>query len=1228
MNRKYGKTGTAPHRLLIASLLLLATGIGVYSQLEHRPEEETFAVTIGASLQKEIEKTRAHFEQFKPITDQTTELFRGKAPTPPYPFYVFENNRLEYWSHFAFAPNARDILGANPLKVVEKKESFYLLAKYLVEPKLEVVYSIPLLTKYPIVNEYLKNAANSKIFASENFELSATKKEGFLPVVSPADSNPLFYIKTLGNYASYGPWEYFTFNIFFGLSILFFLAYLWRTVSGLVSRFQHGKALLVIFVGGLLLRSVMIFFNYPFSVFPAELFNPRNYASSFLNPSLGDLLFNVLFAFGIAAFIFAYYPKIRLFRWLMSPKARNTSFIVLIFCNYLLLSLFFLLFNSLNMHSQWTLDISRELNFHLLKITSYAIVTIAGVAYFLLSHVIFRIFNSKYQNRWKTAWTIYLAGAVLSIIVSILSGWDFLVISIITTFYFLVLYLFDFPRYIRKIQYLTFVYFFVASLPLCMVGAYSVYRYQLKSLLLEKERLAGQLLVDRDMLTEYLLEEASDRIADDIFIQNRVINPYVSRVNIRHRIQRIYLNNHLEKYDVNVKLFNSQGTPLDESTTPLNDILRSHREFMIDSTLYFVNKQDANALKRYLKIVEIKRYSRLAGYVLIDLRMKRIIANSVYPLLLVDNRFSGPDIGPEYSYGIYENGRLIFNSGNYSYPYLIKGHFDLEKASRPKGYHEAGMAHFSVRGQNGKVFVISTRAYPLQSILSNFSFLFILFLGNILLALAFITAYFKIKGFQLNYSARIQLFLNAAFLIPLMIISVSAVSVIVKSYNENLELENLQRASNISNRISEVLDDHLKRAIGRGRLFNEINDISRFTETDINVFATNGRLLTSSQPLIYENELLAEVINPAAFGAIYHENEGGMIVEEHIGKLAYRNTYIPIKSQESGQIIGILSLPYFDVRRKLEENVIDVLTNVLNIFTVIFIVFIVLSYLASSWLTFPLRMITQKIKKTSLMNTNEPLEWNSNDEIGLMVGEYNKMLLNLEESKKALARSEKESAWREIARQVAHEIKNPLTPMKLTLQHMRRTLEEGQVDRDKRITQIDALLHQINTLSDIATSFSAFAKMPVPQNERFELSELLKETIALYEKDLEVQVRSEIAKGECWINGDRKWIGQAISNIIINGMQATEGRKNRQVFVAMELRGNNKCRLSVSDNGQGIAKDIQGKIFVPNFSTKEKGSGIGLAIAKRAIEHAGGDIWFETETGRGTTFYIEMPLMT
>lgn len=1226
MKNKLESTLIAPNRLIIISLLLLAAGMLVYSQLKRAKEDDTFATEIANSLQREIDKTKAHFDRVRPVATNTSVLFK-KEVLFPYPFYIFENGRLEYWSDFTFTPNARDILGESPIRVAEKKESFYLLVKYAADQKHEVVYAIPLLIKYPIVNEYLKNTANAQVFVSENFEISLDNNEGFLPVSLSSESAPLFYLKTQGNYSSFGVWEYFAFNALFVLSILFFIAYLWRACSMQVARFRHGKALLIVIGGGLLLRFVMIFFNYPFAVLPVELFNPRNYASSFMNPSLGDLLFNVLFAFGIAAFIFVYYPKIRLFRWLMRPTAGTATFVCLVFIHYLLLSLFFLMFNSLNTHSQWTLDISRELNFHLLKIISYVIVMVGGVAYFLLSHVIFRIILNKYKGQWKTAWTVYLLGTLLSVIVSALSGWDFLIITIITTFYFLVLYLFDFPRYVRKIQYLSFVYFFVASLPLCMVGAYSIYRYQVKSLLLEKERLTGQLLVDRDVLTEYLLQEASERIANDIFIQNRVINPYVSRINIKQRIQRVYLNNQLEKYDVTVRLFNSRGVPIDESATSLKDILENHEESRIDSTLYFIDRQEANALKRYLKIIEVKRYSRLAGYVLIDLKLKRIIPNTVYPLLLVDNRFSGPDIGMEYSYGIYENGRLIFNSGSYNYPYLISGNFDLEKTSRIKGYRSEGMVHFSEEGDSGKTFLISMKAYPIQNIFSNFSFLFILFLGNILLALALITLYFKIKGFQLNYAARIQLFLNAAFLTPLMIISVSAVSVIVKSYNENLELENLQRASNISNRISEVLDDHLKRAIGRGRLFNEINDISRFTETDINVFATNGRLLTSSQPLIYENELLAEVINPVAFGAIYHRNEGGMTLEEHLGKLAYRNTYMPIKSQESGQLIGVLSLPYFDVRKKLEENVIDVLTNVLNIFTIIFIVFIVLSYLASSWLTFPLRMITQKIKKTSLMNTNEPLEWNSNDEIGMMVGEYNKMLLNLEESKKALARSEKESAWREIARQVAHEIKNPLTPMKLTLQHMRRTLEEGQVDKQKRITQIDALLHQINTLSDIATSFSTFAKMPVPQNERFELSELLNETIALYEKDSQVLIPSAIEKGLYWVDGDRKWIGQAISNIIINGIQATEGQDHRTVSVKMQPRGKHKCRLSVSDNGPGIPKEIESKIFIPNFSTKEKGSGIGLAIAKRAIEHAKGDIWFETEPRKGTTFYIEMPLM-
>jgi nitrogen fixation/metabolism regulation signal transduction histidine kinase len=285
----------------------------------------------------------------------------------------------------------------------------------------------------------------------------------------------------------------------------------------------------------------------------------------------------------------------------------------------------------------------------------------------------------------------------------------------------------------------------------------------------------------------------------------------------------------------------------------------------------------------------------------------------------------------------------------------------------------------------------------------------------------------------------------------------------------------------------------------------------------------------------------------------------------------------------------------------------------------------VISYLASNGLTFPLRLITQKIRKTTLSGYNEPLSWNTDDEIGLMVSEYNKMLINLEESKKALAATEKESAWREMAQQVAHEIKNPLTPMKLNLQHIKRRIEAGEEgDQAQRERQINSLLEQVNTLSDIATSFSAFAKMPAPQSERFEMIKLLREVIALYNKQESGEIVADLEDREFIIDGDRQWISRAVSNIIINGFQAARQRDNPTVTIKCHGHGQNLLRLEIMDNGEGIPQNIRDKVFLPNFSTKFTGSGIGLAMAKRAIEHAGGKIWFETEEGAGTVFFIEL----
>jgi len=243
-----------------------------------------------------------------------------------------------------------------------------------------------------------------------------------------------------------------------------------------------------------------------------------------------------------------------------------------------------------------------------------------------------------------------------------------------------------------------------------------------------------------------------------------------------------------------------------------------------------------------------------------------------------------------------------------------------------------------------------------------------------------------------------------------------------------------------------------------------------------------------------------------------------------------------------------------------------------------------------------------------------------------MISEYNKMLLHLEQSKETLAQTEKEIAWREMAKQVAHEIKNPLTPMKLTLQHLQMRIQRENPDLQKLTEKpFETLLAQIDLLSDIATSFSTFAKMAVPKNEVFDIAEVLRQTLHLYESDATIQLIRTIQKGVYEVKGDKQLFSQIFTNLILNAIQAVPNARKPAISVSLYEQGG-LVRIEIRDNGTGIPADIQHKVFLPNFSTKFTGSGIGLALAKRGIEHAGGKIWFETEGEVGTCFFIEMPI--
>jgi nitrogen fixation/metabolism regulation signal transduction histidine kinase len=238
------------------------------------------------------------------------------------------------------------------------------------------------------------------------------------------------------------------------------------------------------------------------------------------------------------------------------------------------------------------------------------------------------------------------------------------------------------------------------------------------------------------------------------------------------------------------------------------------------------------------------------------------------------------------------------------------------------------------------------------------------------------------------------------------------------------------------------------------------------------------------------------------------------------------------------------------------------------------------------------------------------------------------MVTKLEQSVKQLAESERESAWREMAKQIAHEIKNPLTPMKLSVQLLQRSWKDNKEDFEKRLTNVSqTLIEQIDTLSSIASEFSAFAKMPKPQDEEVDLPAKIASVVQLFENTKDVKIEADFHQNEkVRILADKEQLSRVFINIIKNGIQSIPEGLQGRIYIELTTYGNS-VKVTIEDNGSGISESRKDKLFQPSFTTKTKGMGMGLAIVKNIINNANGEIWFESEEGKGTKFFVEFPMI-
>ncbi len=1258
------------HSLLWAVGLFLLGKIAFLIHQNQAPVsiDEKYQASIQNNVIREIEVLKAESKEIEEIfqEDNVISLVEIKKKHQ-YPCVIFKNEKLLFWSDNRFIPDYDLIAGNYTIKFFELQNGYYIFHRDFFktnkeENKIEIFTYLPLQVRYSLQNKYLTPQVNPRIFPDKQLEISKT----FIPKkqIVTAENEYLFSLAyCIKKEPPHLYWLAVSLVCFVGAFLMLFV-FVWKWQDFFQRKKYYEIFLLIFAFYWLLVRWLMLRNQIPHSFWETDLFNPQFYASSSWSPSLGDLLINLLVALWIVFLIQRNFPKTFIFQK-VSPKkeiwAKYWVSLLLIFLSYVSFYEIFGIFSTIFTNSQLVLDISKNIHFHLPHWAAFGVFVLLSTIYFLLLHLIGRLLIRFLDNHYPIFTLIFGIATILHSSITYFTGNFEAFLILLNGIYLLILYFFRLPQFLYRFRNISILYLLIGSLWCAIAGTYALRYFSTQAQNKEIRRFGENLLVSRDFKTEHILDNIIEEIQLDLPLKFffKASLSIVDKNIIEKRIRKQYIKNEFPDYEVEVLVFDSEGYPISNNTQiKYDDWVKTYQDpvfktdkidrFFINEAQAIEQKIDFNLFKMYIDFVEIKQSGQTLGYVILTLKKRKTTSFKVYPVLLRNEKIQEDIKISDLSYAIFrisdnseqKNQQLIYSQGDCNYYKNFKeGLLSIQKLYQ-QGYDFQGYKHFAFRGENGKVVVVSLPEYDFKNTFANFSilFLFLVTLIALILSTYGLINYYQRK--KITLATRIQIFLNLAFFFPLIIFSIITLQVVSSSYENDLNQNFLQKAEKASNSLLSVIQnykndlnkseyDTISRMKTKKELLNEVNSVALYAQSDLNVFDIQGKLLVTSQPSIYDSRLLSKNIAPEALWQIVERKETSTMLAENIGNLNYKAVYWAIRSFENNQLLAILNIPFFDAEDERDKKLTGIFTTIINIFTIIFLIFVITSYFTSNLLTEPLAIITQKIRRTTLQTTNEPLQWDSDDEIGLLVNEYNKMLIKLEASKKALAQSEKEAAWRQMAKQVAHEIKNPLTPMKLTLEHLMYKIYKNYPEMKEIIEKpFETVLTQIDLLSSIASSFSAFARMKEPESKEFDIAHTLKQTLLLYENDTDIHLIRHIEKGKFIVKGDSQLMMQIFTNLILNAKQAVPNERTPEILVALYKNENNCVRIEIRDNGSGIPEEIQSKVFQPNFSTKFTGSGIGLALAKQGIEHAGGKIWFETEKDMGTCFFIELPLIT
>ena len=1170
---------------------------------------------------------------------QYDETLLQQIANKKYFLFVYQKHQNEDRFNLIFwSTQVVDPLGS--LSLMNQKTGFIQLANgYYVWQKINfkdfvVLALIPIQWNYVITNDYLTNGFTTGNNIEKAYSISDKRLVNninsidgqFLFSLEPRPLKTVFHNNILA----------FILRMIAVFLILFFVQL--TSVFIIQKNFYKGVSFLVVAI--IILRMASYYFPIPVNFRQFELFDPSIYGSNTISRSLGDLLINSILFLWIILFIRFYIQDKRIFLLIKSAVIKWLAIItgatVLILCTLMVGHII----RSMVSDSNISYDVVNFFTLSIYSVIGFIVFGCLAISYFLATQIVIYLLQPLLpKNILLLLITIAVVGLLLLTLRISHSTVVFELYLLIWLLIYLLLlndkHLFLLASSIISSRFIFWLFFFSISISSVILTENS------NKELGQRKHYAEILAIKSDPSSEKLM---STMLTDFDSESLAPIFDLFKSPNSNKSLKDSLLNNnfsgYLNKYDTRIFTFDANEKPLynEEPSTfnVLNTILTTQAKPTETEGLYFYDVSFDRF--NYISKKDIF-YSdgKLLGHIFILASPKNYKTVALYPELFLKGYESSIENSPVYYYAIYNQHKLV--SSHNDYPFPLQAVYNTSNFATFSLIKKKNFDELWYQTGAGKAVVIVKKSNFFIEAVTLFSYLFCTFLFITALCwilTTIIQSRFHISelGTYWQMSIRNQVHSTIIFisLSAFIIVGIATIVFFKDRYNNNNreQLANIINSmqNEVRNSLSDIIvfDDVVKvyDDLYLSRLKKLISKISEDHAVDINFYDLEGSLRASSLPLPYNKGIISNRMDPVAYFHLNTLKEIQFFKEETIGTLKFLSNYVPI-IDETGSVYAYLNIPYFTSQSKLRQEISNFLVAIINLNAFIFLIAGIVAFFITNRITRSFSFISNKMKAVSLGQMNETITWNRKDEIGELVNEYNKMVQKLDESAITLAKNERETAWREMARQVAHEIKNPLTPMKLSLQYLQRAIEMDRGNTNELTKSVArTLVEQIDHLSQIAADFSQFANIDNPHKEIFDLNETIHLLIQLYSVEGNLDLSWNPSESKVFITADRTHVNRLFTNLIQNAQQSIPDGRIAKIVVSEKLI-ENKVLISVQDNGVGIPDDIRSKIFTPNFTTKNSGTGLGLAMCRGIVEECKGNIWFETSIEEGTTFFIELP---